>query len=193
MFFKQNKNFSNLSDADLIDRFRHSHDAQYLGHLYLRYTHLVLGLCLKYFKNEAAAQDAVMDIYEKLAKELKKHRVENFKSWLYTLAKNHCLQVLRKDKVKFKKHDAFEIFLSNSMENDVEMHLIESKEKEALLLKLEAVLPMLKAQQYECVKAFYLENKSYQNIATQMNISLKEVKSNIQNGKRNIKIKMTEK
>ena len=193
MFFKQNKNFSHLTDADLIERFRHSHDTLYLGHLYLRYTHLVLGLCLKYFKNEAAAQDAVMEIYEKLSKELKKHNVENFKSWLYTLTKNHCLQVLRKDKVKFKKQDAFEVFLNNSMENEDEMHLIERKEKENLLSKLEETLPLLKENQQKCVKAFYLENKSYQVIAEEMNISLKEVKSNIQNGKRNLKLKMTEK
>lgn len=192
MFFKQNNNFSDLSDTELIERFRHSHDAKYLGHLYLRYTHLVLGLCFKYFKNEAEAQDAVMDIYEKLSKELKKHNVDHFKSWLYMLSKNHCLQVLRKDKQNYKKQDAFEVFLSNSMETDVEMHLIERKEKESLLLKLEKTLPLLKDSQYDCVKAFYLDSKSYQDIADELNISLKEVKSNIQNGKRNLKIKMTE-
>lgn len=193
MFFKQNNSFSQLSDADLVERYRHSHDTKYLGHLYLRYSHLVLGLGLKYFKNEAAAQDAVMDIYEKISKELKKHNVENFKSWLYTLAKNHCLQDIRKHKVNLKKQDAFEVFLNNSVENEDELHLIERQEKEVLLSKLEKALPMLKDSQYECVKAFYLESKSYQDIADQMNISLKEVKSNIQNGKRNLKIKMTEK
>ena len=91
MFFKQNNNLSSLPDNELIERYRHSHDNKYVGHLYLKYTHLVLGLCLKYFKNEAVANDAVMDIFEVIVKELKRHKVDNFKSWLYILSKNHCL------------------------------------------------------------------------------------------------------
>lgn len=193
MFFNKTNNFSKFSDEDLIERYRHSHDGKYLGHLYMRYMHLVLGLCFKYFKNESLANDGVMDIYEIIAKELRKHNVENFKSWLYTVSKNYCLQEKRKDKTIAKKQDAFEIFLNNSMENNQELHLIEREQKEELLLKLEAALPTLKEQQQICIRAFYIENKSYQEIADELNIKLMEVKSNIQNGKRNLKIKMTEK
>lgn len=193
MFFKQTKQYSKFTDEELVERYRLSHDVKYAGNLYLRYTHLVLGLGIKYFKNESAATDAVMDIFEIVTKELKKRHVENFKSWLYTVSKNHCLQELRKNKTVIKKQDAFEVFLNNSMENNEELHLIERTEKEALLLKLEKALPSLNQQQQQCVKAFYLENKSYQLIADEFRMTINDVKSNIQNGKRNLKIKLTEK
>lgn len=193
MFFKQAKQYSKFSDEELVDSYRLSHDINYVGNLYLRYTHLVLGLGIKYFKNETSANDAVMDIFVIITKELKKHKVENFKSWLYTVSKNHCLQELRKNKTVTKKQDAFEVFLNNSMENNEELYLIEQTDKEDLLTKLEKALPELKDQQQQCVKAFYLENKSYQIIAEEFGMTINDVKSNIQNGKRNLKIKLTEK
>lgn len=192
MFFKQNNSFSQLTDDDLIERYRHSHDVKYAGNLYLRYTHLVLGLGLKYFKNETAAEDAVMDVFEVVARELKKHKIDNFKSWLFTVTKNHCLQELRKNKSVVKKQDSLEYFLNHSMENNEELHLMEQREKEALLVKLENALPKLKEEQQQCIRAFYLENKSYQNIADKFGMTTNDVKSNIQNGKRNLKIKLTE-
>ena len=191
MFLKPKNNFSNLPDGELVEMYRHSHDVKYVGHLYLKYTHLILGLCLKYFKDEHKANDALMAIFEQIVHDLKKHNVTNFKSWLYTLSKNYCLQELRKNNSDFKKKDNYEVFLTNSVENDPEFHLLEKQQKEALLIKLEKSLPLLKDKQEKCLRAFYLESKSYQQIAEENNLSLKEVKSNIQNGKRNLKIKMT--
>ena len=193
MFLKNKHKYALITDSDLIERYRYSHDANYLGNLYMRYAHLVFGISLNYFKDPDIAQDAVMNIYEVVAKELKKHQVENFKSWLYTLTKNHCLQEIRKNKSKLKKEDAFELFLVNAVETDHEFHLQIKEDKESLLNQLEAALPSLNDAQYLCVKAFYLDNKSYNDIALEINISVKEVKSHIQNGKRNLKIKLSEK
>ena len=90
------KRNNNDSDLRMIDKFRRSGDLEILGLLYERYMHLVYGVCLKYFKNRDESQDAVMGIFEKLITELDRHRIENFKSWLYVLTKNYCLMHLRK-------------------------------------------------------------------------------------------------
>ena len=187
------KNIANLPDKELIEMFRHSHDNAYVGHLYLKYSHLVLGLCIKYYKDKDKANDALMSIFELIFKELKKHKVENFKSWLYSVSKNYCLQDLRKNKTKLKKSEAFEIFFKESMEIDNEKHLIEREEKEKLLTKMELSLQLLKNEQKQCLMLFYLENKTYAEIATETPFSLNEVKSHIQNGKRNLKNLMLEK
>ena len=84
-----------LSDEELVHRYRNSHDTAYIGELYVRYTHLVYGVCLKYFHNDADAQDAVMQVFEKLIKELKRHHIEAFKPWLHTVVKNHCMMHFR--------------------------------------------------------------------------------------------------
>lgn len=179
-----------LPDNELIDRFRYSHDNQYVGELYTRYSHLVLGLCIKYFKDLEIAKDATMSIFELLLHELKRHQIENFKSWLFTVSKNYCLQELRKKNTLFPKEELYKVFLSETMESDIELHPINEKEK--LISRMEALLPTLKNNQSVCLKMFYLEGKSYADISKELNFSLKDVKSNIQNGKRNLKIKLEE-
>ena len=179
-----------LPDNELIDRFRYSHDNQYVGELYTRYAHLVLGLCIKYFKDVDVAKDATMSIFELLLHELKRHHIDHFKSWLYTVSKNYCLQELRKKKSRNKKEDLFKDFLQDTMESELDTH--PKEHKELLLLRMEKLLPTLKNNQRLCLKMFYLEGKSYVDISYWLNFSLKEVKSHIQNGKRNLKIKMQE-
>ena len=186
------KSIQQLTDIQLVERFRHSHDNVYMGHLFQRYAHLILGLCMKYFKNPTRSEDAVMSIFELLLKELKKHDVEHFKSWLYIVTKNYCLQELRKDKASNSKQDAFQIFLQENVEFAEEMHHNSATEKEKLLQRMEHIIPLLKYSQRQCIKMFYLQGKTYADISEETGYSLKEIKSHIQNGKRNLKLKMLE-
>lgn len=190
MLSDQHKELLQLSDSDLIERYRNSHDAQYVGVLYKRYSHLVFGLCFKYFKREDDAQDASMEVFENLLELLKKHHVETFAPWLYRVATNHCLMLLRKK----NKHTT--INLENNLsdihvENDENLHLSDkSDEKELSLIKLEDAIGKLKDEQKTCVELFYLKGNSYVEVAELTGFSLNQVKSHIQNGKRNLKLIM---
>nr|WP_290933238.1 hypothetical protein [Haliscomenobacter sp.] len=62
------------TDEALLAHYQASGDLQVLGVLYSRYTELVYGVCLKYFKQEETAADAVMDIFEELVKKHKNTR-----------------------------------------------------------------------------------------------------------------------
>lgn len=143
--------------------------------------HLVYGLCLKYLKSSADSQDAVMSIYEKISQSLLSTEVQHFKSWLYMVSKNYCLMELRKSNPE-KTGDVF-------MESDAAMHLNDTDDLlEGKLTALEECIEGLKDDQKECVKLFFLSKKSYQEVNEATGINLKKVKSNIQNGKRNLKI-----
>jgi len=183
--------YADLSDEELVHRYRNSYDMVYVGELYHRYTHLVFGVCLKHFKNEPAAKDAVMQIFEKLIVDLKKHHVLVFKAWLHTVVKNHCMMQFRSDKTSMKRQQEYrhEIQNDNSydVENQLELHLEEAEEKEWFLSHLNSSIHELRDEQRKCVELFYLKGKSYQEIAEETNFSLNEVKSYIQNGKRNLK------
>jgi RNA polymerase sigma-70 factor (ECF subfamily) len=193
MFSSARNKIENLPDLEIIERYRHSHDNIYIGILYKRYAHLVLGTCFNYLKSESKAEDALSGIFELLMVELKKHKIQNFKSWLYTLSKNYCLQELRKDKNLLGKENAYENFLKENMESDAILHPINDKAaKEKIFIALEKALIALKYNQQVCLKMFYFENKSYADINKETGFSLKEIKSNIQNGKRNLLIKMQE-
>lgn len=179
--------YKDHSDAQLINNFLESGDNVFIGELYKRYGHLVLGLCIKYLKDKDEAEDAVMTIFGQLLNDLKKHKVEYFKSWLYTYSKNFCLMQLRKKQNQLKKEldvKENEIFLMDY--NNIE-HL---NEKEQQISLMQSALNDLNKDQKMCLELFYLNNKSYTEIVTITGYNNNEVKSHIQNGKRNLKIKM---
>lgn len=192
MLFKRggDKDPANLSDEALVEQYRNTGDRQLAGELYKRTAHLVLGICMKYLKDQHQAEDAVMDIYEKLLNDLRTHEVQHFKSWLYMVSKNHCLMKLRKDQTQLKRHDGYEDFVKAVMENEEPPHLNGTDTDDAATLKLEKALQELNEGQRECVILFYLDGKSYKDIVDQTGYSDKQVKSFIQNGKRNLKLMM---
>ena len=153
-----------------------------LGELYQRYMELVYGVCLKYFKEPERAKDSVMAIFEELVSKLKKHEVENFRAWLHQLAKNHCLMALRTP--KNMKTVEFKVELVQSEEN---LHLNGILEKEENFRKLEDCLGSLAEDQQESIRLFYLEGKSYNEVAGMTGLEWNKVRSLIQNGRRNLK------
>ena len=155
-----------------------------LGELYQRYMDLVFGVCLKYFKDAERSKDAVMQIFEELVSKLKKHEVENFRGWLHQVAKNHCLMQIRGQKNKWTEP----IDESREQAEADDERLVSLLEKEGMLQLLEECLSELNPEQQRCVTLFYLENLSYQEIAESSGFTLLQVKSHIQNGKRNLKI-----
>jgi len=168
----------------LLD-FKQSGSQDVLAKLYLRYTDLVYGTCLKYLKNAETAKDAVMNIYEELHQKLLQHEVENFKSWLYVVTKNHCLMQLRKE----KKMITLE-FQPAIMQSEDFSHLDSVLAKEQEFKKLEQCLERLPAEQKQAIQLFYIENKCYNEIAEQTAMDWNKVRSVIQNGRRNLKICM---
>lgn len=179
----KNKNIKSLSDEELVILYQKKENQKYIGELYNRYAHLVYGVCLKYLKNVEESQDTLMQVFEKLMHTLKKHKVENFKPWLYQLSRNECLMKLRKS-----KNDITKLPDTQEWESDYELRLTEKLEKEIEYENLEKAIQELKPKQKECIELFYLKKMSYQQIENQTNYSVKEVKSAIQNGKRNLKL-----
>ncbi len=158
-----------------------------LGRLYERYIHLVYGVALKYLKNRNEAQDATMQIFEQLVDKVIKYDIDNFKSWLHVLTRNHCLMQLRSTKGKNEQHSVD--ISSVRMENEQLLHHHDEEPRlEEQITKLERCIQKLKAEQKQCVELFYIEQKSYKEIEELTELPMKKVKSYIQNGKRNLKI-----
>jgi RNA polymerase sigma factor (sigma-70 family) len=180
--------YNHIDDNQLLQHFYADHNNEWLGILLQRYTMLLLGVCMKYLKNEEEAKDAVQQVFFKAINELHKYKVEYFKSWIYMVAKNHCLMKLR-DKGKYTS-EINEQVMATADETTEKNNYIEKDR--ALTQMAEALLQLNKEQQL-CVTLFYLEKKSYQEIVAQTSFSLLQVKSYIQNGKRNLKLLMERK
>lgn len=189
--FSHKREPEKLSDEALVAAYKQTGNTHLVGVLFQRYMHLVLGVAMKYMQDLDEAQDITMMVFEKLMADLKTHQVQQFKPWLYMVAKNQCLMVLRKR----KGHETVELpeyNLENDDDGGVETglaeHLDHSEIREAQLTHLEAGLNTLSAEQKVCLELFYLQDKSYVEVAELTGYDLKQVKSYIQNGKRNLKI-----
>ena len=189
MLFVRSSKRSQESDSELIQKYRNSGESVYLGELFQRYTPMVFGVCMKYLKNVEDSKDASMDVFEKIMVELKRHEVENFKPWLYFVTKNLCLMKLRKESTLLTQKEGFTRFYQDFMEFEDVSHLLNGKaDNEQVIEFLKAGIGELKEEQQHCIRLFFFDNKSYEEIAQHTGYSMMQVKSFLQNGKRNLKI-----
>lgn len=170
------------SDEALLAQHRSSGEARYLGQLYERYMPMVYGVCVKILKDTGLAEDAVMAIYETLDRKVQDHTIESFRGWLYVLARNHCLMEWRKKQRRpTDLHAPENMVFYDAIEGPFEVELPGANQS---LQKCLEILPEL---QRRSVELFYFEEKSYKEIAEMVQAELGMVRSQIQNGKRNLK------
>ncbi|MBO0935188.1 sigma-70 family RNA polymerase sigma factor [Fibrella sp. HMF5335] len=193
MFFKRFLRNRPTADADFVSAYKATGDLDVLGELYERHMDLVYAVCFKYLRDEAESKDAVMQLFEQLVVDLRRHEVTNFKSWLHSVARNHCLMHLRKQRIRVGDGDTDLLDEERPLSDtlvvwpdgdddalDVERHLA----------RLPAALNQLPEPQRVCIDLFYLQQKSYAEVADLTGFDLKQVKSYLQNGRRNLKISL---
>lgn len=176
------------TDEELVALYQSTGDLAHIGEAFERYTELVYGVCLKYFKNQVVAEDAVMDIFETLVRKAKDHEIRQFRPWLYVLAKNHCLMQLRKKDLTDSYDDLPPAVQAAVVQSAGAVHPLEDFGPDSQEQALNDCLEKLPAPQLHCVKAFYYDGKSYKQIAEESGEELGLVRSNIQNGRRNLRI-----
>jgi RNA polymerase sigma factor (sigma-70 family) len=189
MFIKLNRKerytnaLDSVSDELLVSQYLESGNKDYIAELFERYTHLVYGICLNYLQDPEQSKDAVMEIFESLFHKLAVYKVSSFRNWLYTVTRNHCLMAIRRSGTIHRVKDKFK---EESLAADIEPL---TEEDDLLLSKslLVNAVEKLSHEQGTCIKLMYIDDKSYRDISDITGYSLNEVKSHIQNGKRNLK------
>lgn len=177
-------NISTYSDSELLRLYNETGKSDYFGELYNRYIPLLYGLCLKYLQDEVKAQDAVMQMFEDLLPKLSRYEIREFRTWIYSVAKNHCFQLLRKENLEIATD-----FDQQFVESYDILHLLDKEEAsdDARTKALKHCMEKLPEPQQRCILSFFMEEMSYADIMEQTGYQLKSVKSYIQNGKRNLR------
>jgi len=139
------------TDKELISEYKVNADQQIIGELYDRYSRLVFGSCLKYLKDRQLAEDAVNDIFVQISKKLATHNVEYFKSWLYTVTRNHCIEILRKVNRHRDKKNASELMYTEAVFHPDDI------EDTQTLTALAQCLKALPTNQQKCIKLFLFD------------------------------------
>jgi RNA polymerase sigma-70 factor (ECF subfamily) len=170
-----------INDQDLLEKYFQTRDNQWLGLLLERNNLLLFGVCMKHLRDPEEAREAVQQIQLKVIEEMRKYRVSFFRSWLYMVTVNHCNMQLRNRQRLVREITEMDGWVDPEGKNA-------DSERDLRLEKLLPALEELKEAQRICLRLFYLEDKTYMDIARETKYSLKQVKSNIQNGKRNLKL-----
>ena len=170
----------NLSDIEIIEVFNKRKN-EAVKEFYERYSHLVYGVCLKYLNSREDSMDAVIEIFELLLDKIPEYTITNFRSWLYSVTKNHCLMKLRKIKRQQE-------MLASHFFEEQEVYNPENTDYELLSYeKIETAMAQLSDEQKICMELFYYHRRSYTEISEETGFSVKLVKSYMQNGR--IKLK----
>jgi RNA polymerase sigma factor (sigma-70 family) len=176
---------SNEPDEILVTQYLQTGNKEIIAILFSRYTHLVYGVCLQYFKDKDQCKDTVMEIFESLFEKLTNHEVYSFKNWLYSVSRNQCLMTLRK---QASYNHSKEKSTPKAEEDQVESFERTGEEEDARNERVvHSAVETLNTEQRLCVSMMYLEDKSYKDITALTGYTLNQVKSHIQNGKRNLK------
>ena len=176
--FLRNRSISKLSDEELVIRLQGGDHAS-LAILWDRYAHLLFGVAMKYVKAVDPSKDLVMELFAGLPKLLRDHQVRSFRGWVHSVMRNRCLMLLRKTTPDVKLDPA--LLTQEETSDDAMLH-------EASLEALETAITELPEGQQRCIHLFYLERKSYQQVAHHTGYSLDRVRSHLQNGRRNLRI-----
>jgi RNA polymerase sigma-70 factor (ECF subfamily) len=184
------RDYQQHSDQELVQLYRSEKNRDVLGMLFKRHATMALSVAMKYLHDRDSASDMVMQVFEKVLHDLPRHEVKDFRPWLYQVVKNACLMELRKVREMPARSESEEKYQQMVMENRQDLHPSEKMETENRLLELEEAINRLSHEQKTCIRLFYLQEKSYAEVAEQTGYSLSQVKSYIQNGKRNLQNSM---
>ena len=180
------KNASNISDNELLQMYFKTDNLDYIGILFKRYTRILIGVSLKYTSDLHHAEDVVQQVFIKFLDAVHP-QIANVGGWLYQMTKNESINFTKKQGRQQIQHlEREEYHLSDTTDDEIKALLYKEHQSELLM----AAISELKSDQRKAIECFYFHNLSYEQIAVQNNWSIGEVKSYIQNAKRNLKIKL---
>lgn len=168
-----------MTDKELLNKYITDKDEKAFSQLYTKYHHLVYLVCIKYLKDHAEAQDLSTEIFVKVMKDVSRFDIKNFKSWLLQVTRNACLMFIRD-----RKHFSVE-FEEKYVDQTLDQKDFQSEEEK--FNRLDYCISVLSEEQRTCVKLFFNEGLKYQEIENQTGFTFKNIKSFLQNAKRNLK------
>ena len=101
----------------------------YIEELFIRYLPLSYGVYLKYLKNSRKAREAVIQFFDVLPNKIASYEIDVFRSWIYDMVKEHCLQILKEEgkQSEMVDFDDFDDFDEDITEFDDRMSRLEEK------------------------------------------------------------------
>lgn len=169
-----------LTEQELVARFRATDERRWFAELYRRERRGVYGLCLKFLREPAAAEDACHEAFVRAFEHFDGFEGDRFSAWLRRIAANLCINRLRSERPV--PAAAPEIA---APEPPLERQL---GDRVALAAALE-VVRSLGPEQRQAFVMFHIEGLSYREIAVRTGCDVQTVRSQLQNARRNFHLR----
>lgn len=168
------------SEAELVTAYRERGDGRHFETLYLRHRRRLFGLCLHFLGEPAEAEETVHDSFIKSYEQFATLRGDNFGGWLTRIATNLCLNRLRDRRPQSEMHEG----LADSASAGPEQQSVGAEERR----KARAALDALSPEQRRALELKYFKGYSYQEISRLTGEDYDQVRSHLQNGRRNFRL-----
>lgn len=174
------KKVTDLTDSEIIARFRLVQDQAYFSVLYRRYASKVFAKCYSMLSDDGMARDATQDVFIKILTNLSKFNEQSsFSTWLYSITYNYCIDIIRKKKKIQVLYTEDVSKIRNEADEQVSDGILLEMKQERLAKVLEALPPGDKA----ILLMKYIDDLSIKDIADTLEKTESAIKMQIMRAK----------
>lgn len=186
--------YADLSDLELVARYRADGDHAIVEELTERYNLHILGRCLNLTGSYADAEDLKQETLIGLLNWLKTDEpCAHFSALIYRIATNKSIDFMRRK----ARYSGILAELERENENN-DANFVQNPdlvrltlEQSAQEIKVRAKLRSLPEFQRRCIEAFYFDRQTYRQIAVSVSKPVNEVRNALQGAKRKLREMMT--
>lgn len=157
------------------------------------YKNYVFAIILNFIKDHNEVENVAQEVFLQIYISLPTYEADNFKGWVSRITSNKSIDWIRKKKSKFREEvmENSEELIENLNINHVntpEEIFLENEKSEQVSKMCKSISPIYE----DVIRKFYLEGKSYEEIAKEEKVSVKTIASRLYRGKNMLKEKWRE-
>ncbi len=183
---KLNPNLSDkaLKDYNLVRKAIDNGDQKAYAELMTRYKDSIYFMLLKMVNNRDDADDLTIEAFGKAFKNIKQYTPDYaFSTWLFKIATNNCIDFIRKKrKMTFSIDKGIETDDGGELTIDIKSNQPDPEEnmmKKQKVMMMRDVVERLKPRYKKLVELRYFQERSYEEIADELNLPLGTVKAQL--------------
>lgn len=183
---KLNPNLSDkaLKDYNLVKKAIENADQKAYAELMSRYKDSIYFMLLKMVNNRDDADDLTIEAFGKAFKNIKQYTPDYaFSTWLFKIATNNCIDFIRKKrKQTFSIDKGIETDDGGELNIDIKSNQLDPEEnmmKKQKVMMMRDVVERLKPRYKKLVELRYFQERSYEEIADELNLPLGTVKAQL--------------
>ena len=178
------QSLSLIPDEEVVGHFQGTGDPEWFAELFARYHKKVYFACRRFHADGGAAEDATQETFLRAYEKMNQFSGGDFAGWLMRIAKNICIDQWR------KRRSATEVAETDLGESGFDGIAATSMvDSNFTVERIRQEMNLLSAEQRLCLE-LKIEGYSYEETAVRTGLTVGDVKSHLQNGRRMLWLKM---